>query len=39
MIKRVIFLLCFLIHFLYAADNTFRIIASANINNEIDPCG
>ena len=39
MIKRIIFTLLFLVHFLYPADNVFRIIASANINNEIYPCG
>ena len=39
MIKRIVFILFILFHFLYPANNVFRIIASANINNEIDPCG
>jgi len=39
MTKKVTLILFLLIHFLYPANNVFRIIASANINNEIDPCG
>ena len=39
MTKKTIFILLFLFHFLYPANNVFRVIASANINNEIDPCG
>ena len=39
MTKKVVLILFLLVHFLYPANNVFRIIASANINNEIDPCG
>ena len=39
MAKKFFLLLFTLSHLLYPANNVFRIIASANINNEIDPCG
>ena len=41
MVKKTVFILFILFHFLYPANNNniFRIIASANIKNEVDPCG